>query len=408
MHSLWVNSKALEVAGIDKTVKDPVPGFSYYQRDGAGELTGYITEGAATQFWGLLETVTPSSKKTLKTFLYYLKDQGVTTLLDAGNFGVDQEIYEAIYELDQRGELPLKYHGSYTLFLPQDRKDAIESLKKLSADYSGDRVKIDTLKIFFDGVIDTRTAYMTEDYLDTPGNRGEGLFKREELLEIILELEKEGLNLHFHTDGNQAIKTVLNAVEDAHKSLGRAPKIRIALSHLELMDDEDMIRFKSLGVIAQITPAWNGGDDSEGYRNALGEKVDNMFLTQGLFREGAAVSFSSDAYFKSDWDNGNANPFTGIQIGHTRQFIEGGAKALIRKPLAERISLKNLVDGYTRNGAYQLGIENQVGSLEPGKQADFIVLNQNIFEIDKYSIHQTKPDAVILDGKIVHGALENK
>lgn len=407
MHALWVNSKALEVAGIDETVIDPAPGFSFYQRDESGALTGYITEGAASYFWGFFETITPEMESTFLEFLGYLKGQGVTSIFDAGNFATDEALYKLVSGLDERGELPLRYYGSYSLYLPNQYDDAVATLKKMQRQYSGQNFKLDTLKVFMDGVVETRTADMTEDYRDTPGNRGQSLITREQLHALILDLENEGLHLHVHTVGSQAVKTVLDAVEDTHKTLGQAPKIRITVSHLELVNYEELVRFKELGVIANYTPAWHGGN--EGYYEAgLGEDTKRMYLAQRLFDDGVPVTFSSDAYFLSQWESGEASPFTGIQIGHNRQYIEGGSAAHIAEPLSDRLSIENMIDGYTKHVAYQQGVEGEFGSLEVGKKADFVILNQNLFEVDRYEIHKVQPDAVILDGELVHGALSTE
>ncbi|MFT5210424.1 MAG: putative amidohydrolase YtcJ [Flavobacterium sp.] len=405
MHSLWVNTKALEAAGVDSTVEDPVPGFAFHQRDEQGDLTGYITESAATDFWNKFESLAPQSETTLLAFLTYLKNHGVTTLLDAGNFGLDHEVYKSIQRLDKLGKLPLRYHGTYTLFLPDKVDTAVATLKAMRSEFKSQKITVDTLKLFLDGVIETRTAHMFNDYIDTPGNNGNALLSRDRLHALILELEREGLHLHFHTVGNKATTTALNAIEDARKTLDRPFNIRIALSHLEDMDVSDASRFKTLGVIAQFTPQWHGGSDSDSYDYSIGELQEKMFLTKSLFNAGAVVSFSSDTYFTSDWEAGNANPFTGIQVGHNRQKVEDGPNGPVAEPKNEALSREEMVTGYTRNGAYQLGVEDQVGSLEVGKKADFIVLDKDLFTVDKYTIHQVKPDAVILDGEIVHGAL---
>jgi predicted amidohydrolase YtcJ len=118
------------------------------------------------------------------------------------------------------------------------------------------------------------------------------------------------------------------------------------------------------------------------------------------------VSFSSDAYFTSDWEAGNASPFTGIQVGHTRQYVEDGPAGAVAAPASEALSRQQMIAGYTSGGAYQLGLEDQLGTLVAGKKADFIVLDRNLFEVDAYAIHAIKADAVILDGKIVSGGLE--
>jgi predicted amidohydrolase YtcJ len=273
-------------------------------------------------------------------------------------------------------------------------------LKALRRDFSTDLITVDTMKVYFDGVIETRTAQMTRDYTDTPGNRGQALLSRDQVRGLILAMDKEGLHLHFHAVGNQSTKTILDAVEDARQRLGRLPQIRIALSHLEVLDPKDAERFASLGVTAQFTPWWHGGNEHEA-NSPIGDWQHSMFLTQTMANSGANISFSSDAYFTSDWTSGNANPFTGIETGHTRQYVSEGEGALVAKPAGEAMTVKQMVDGYTRGGANQMGIEDEIGTLEVGKQADFIVLDANVFEVDPHSIHKIKPTAVIMNGKRV-------
>ncbi len=200
------------------------------------------------------------TEQSILRYLQYLRNLGVTTLLDAGNFGWDDEVYALISRWDQQGVLPLRYHGSYTLFLPDDLPNAVAKLKRMRQAYGSDRVRIDTLKVFLDGVIETRTADMSEDYLDTPGNSGHSLLNQTQLRQLILDLHAEDLDMHVHTVGNQAIKTMLNAVEEARKSLSVPLNTRVTLCHLEVMDDSDFNRFKDLGVVASFTPHWHGGD----------------------------------------------------------------------------------------------------------------------------------------------------
>jgi hypothetical protein len=148
MHSLWVNSKALEVAGADRNAKDPVPGFSYYGRGADGELTGYITESAATEFGNSFETLNDQSAAKLLAFIQHLSRSGITALYDAGNFGVDRAVLEVITGFEEEGKLPLRYFGTYTLYLPRDLDGAIGRLKALQRDFSTDLITVNTMKVF--------------------------------------------------------------------------------------------------------------------------------------------------------------------------------------------------------------------------------------------------------------------
>ncbi len=403
-HSVWVNSKALEIAGVDSDTKDIVPGFSFYQRDQNGEPTGWITESATSVFVNNFQSITPEVQQSLLEFLIYLRNLGVTTLLDAGNFGLDEDVFATVSRFDKEGILPLRYHGAYTLFLPDDLPTAVETLLRMGEDYNSENVRIDTLKIFLDGVIETRTADMSDDYLDTPGNSGNSLLSQAQLHQLILDLNEEGLNLHVHTVGNQAVNTMLNAVQDAHDSLSAPPTITITLCHLEVVNDTDFNRFKDLGVIASFTPHWHGATQ-EANVPAIGDKARAMMRAQPMISDGAIFTFSSDIYSEYEWISDDANPYVGMQTGHNKQYVDGGADAALATPRSERLRLDVLLDGYTRNAAIQLGRSDEIGSIRVGHRADLVVLDQNVFEIDRYVIHKTKPVAVIMNGQIVHGEL---
>jgi predicted amidohydrolase YtcJ len=276
---------------------------------------------------------------------------------------------------------------------------------ELNQKYGSDRLRIDTLKIFHDGVIETRTADMFDDYLDTPGNSGASLFSEQQLHDLIIELSNEGINLHMHSVGDQSTNKLLNAVEQVHETLNGPPPIRIAICHLESVLDTDFYRFKDLGVIASFTPAWHGGVGDHNVQKAIGAKAGWQMRAQPMIADDAVVTFSSDITTASGWWSEAANPYWGMQIGHNRQVVDGGPDAHYALPRSERIRLDTLVEGYTINGAYQLGRSDELGSIEVGKQADLVILNQNLFDVNRYDVHKTKPVAVIMDGELVHGEL---
>ena len=404
-HSVWANSKALEIAGVDRNTRDIVPGFSFYQRDEHGEPTGWIAESAASVFVNNFQSVTPVVEQNLLEFLTYLRDLGVTTLLDAGNFGLDDQTYAAVSRLDKAGKLPIRYHGSFALFLPDDYSTAIDQLKELNKKYGSERVRIDTLKIFHDGVIETRTADMFDDYLDTPGNSGSSLLQQEQLHQLILELSKEKFNLHVHSVGNKSTNTLLNAIEQAHDTLSGPPPITISICHLEVVRETDFNRFKDLGVIASFTPQWHGAGGDAGLGPAIGDAAHAMMRAQPMISDGAVVTFSSDITDEFGWKGENANPYLGMQVGHNRQDVDGGPDAPYSNPRSERLKLDALVDGYTIHAAFALGRTAELGSIAVGKRADMVILDQNLFEVNRYDIHKTRPVAVIMDGEIVSGTL---
>jgi hypothetical protein len=225
---------------------------------------------------------------------------------------------------------------------------------------------------------------------------------------LILDLEEEDFNLHVHAIGDRATTTILDAVQDAHESLKRAPTITITICHLEVVKDTDFVRFNKLGVIANFTPHWWTGGGGSWVAQGIGDESLKMQRAQPLLSDGAIVTFSSDITDKSEWKSERANPFLGMQVGHTRQDVGMDDDGAFFPPLSERLQRKDMVNGYTSNAAYQLGRSDEMGSIVVGNRADLLVLNQDLFGVDKYEIHKTKPDVVMIDGVVVSGELQTR
>ena len=406
-HSQWMNSKALEVLGITRDTPDPVPGLSFFYRDADGNPTGWAKEFAVRQQVQALGLGGQFNADKLHGFLTYLRSMGVTTLYDAGNSGMGGGIYEAVAELDREGRLPIRYEGSYHVILPNQFDQALDTLKRWQADYGGGRLNINTLKIHFDGMSEIGTSGVMEPFIDSSNdNRGGIIMSEAALRDLILELEQDSINLHIHSMGDRSTHTILNAVQAANAGLDGRRQIRITLCHLGLVQDEDFTRFADLDVVASFTPHWHGGW-IDGAQYTLGEeRFNKMFRVQPLLDDGARVTYSSDIVSEMEWQTHRANPFFGMDIGHNRIEPEWGPDAPVRPPASERLDRKDLVIGYTRDAAYQLGLQDQLGSIEVGKTADMVVLDQNLFTVEALRIKSVLPEAVIMDGAIVSGSLE--
>ena len=403
-HSLWVNSSALTVFGVDEESVDISPGISYFVRDKNGEATGWVKEFALMP--QLKDYMLPDAedlKANLLEYLTFLSQHGITTLWDAGNFAWHDDIYQVAAELDKENKLPLHYEGTFHVWSPAHLKIARDELLRLRKEYAGNRLQFNTIKIHYDGVSEIQTAGMLEPYIGTENNRGGVLFDANELSQFLLDLNDHDINLHLHAVGDRAVREALDAVELATQN---APlKIDVALSHLETVHPEDILRFKSLGVHANFTPHWFGGTVfGEAGATNLGEaRSSYQQVANDFVQAGANVTLSSDVV--SEAESHRANPFIGLQMSMTRQEYANGPEALVVAPLSARLSLDDAISAYTINAAHQMGLEDQIGTLEAGKKANFLILKKNPFEVDTYQLHKLKPSATVVDGLIVSGSI---
>ncbi len=291
--------------------------------------------------------------------------------------------------------------------MPELRKHAVTEMKRYRETYGGVRLQFNTIKLFMDGVHENRSAALLKPYADDPDYVSDTLLSVEELRDFLLELHEEKFDLHVHVIGDLAVKSVLDAVAQAREAVGPDFYPRVSMAHLQNVDPDDWARFAELGVSANFTPWWHGVDDPDPIGAALGaERGNDTYRARALLERGANVTFSSD-----EWSLNVLSPFLGMQVGHTRQYprewltVEADPNAF-RQPASEKMPLQDMLRGYTLNGAYQLRMEDRIGSIEVGKLADFVVLPGNLFEADPYTIHIMKPDAVVMEGEITQGTLD--
>ena len=412
-HDFWLNSKALEKLGVNKNTPDPRPGLAMYARDENGEPSGWVKEGAgvqhfATQFALTTETRIQLHKESVAETLQILSRHGVTSIFDAGNKGYGDLAYSVVSQLEKEGKLPLRYYGTYQIFTPERAKTAISEVKRYRREYAGQLLQFNSVKLFMDGISANQSAAYTQPYEGNTAYVGATMLSVEELRDLLLELNEEKLDLLVHTIGDLAVKTVLDAVEAAQAIAKDDFYPRVTMAHLALIDPVDLPRIKKLGVICNFTPWWLGVDSKDVVEELLGEeRYSKMYPAKTVFDSGARVTFSSDEWWGGDMLATYISPYLGMQVGHTRQYPKDWWETEddgIRSPINERLSLEQLLEGYTQNGAYQLRLEDKLGSIEKGKLADFVILNKNLFEVDAYEISKLKPSAVVMEGNVIQGS----
>ena len=407
-HSAWVNSAMLRRLGVDAHTPDVSPDISVYVRDKSGEPTGWIKEWAIFAKLGPLLMPPPEEfRARLIRQLNYLASHGVTTLFDGGNMGLEDAAYREIAALDRAGRLPVRYFGSYQIFDPAQIERAVPEIRRLQATYGGPQLRFDTIKIMYDGVFEILTAAMLQPYTSDPTKRGGVLIDHHRMALFIQELDREHLNLHVHVVGDRATREALDAVEEATKGLGRPPTIQITLAHLQIVDPSDFPRLARLGVNANMTPHWFGGTEfgRAGLVTLGPERAHRDELAGSIWKSGVNLSFSSDV--TSSDEIPRTNPFVGVEMAMTRRDYAGEADLYERPPMpSECLSLKQALAAYTLDGARQLGIGAETGSIEPGKKADLVVVASDPFAMPVARIHTAKADAVVLDGRVTAGTLQ--
>ncbi len=409
-HSAWVNSTMLRKLGIDAHTPDVSANISMYVRDARGEPTGWIKE------WGTLAKLVPLIMPSPAEFhsrlirqLNYLASHGVTTLFDGGNMGLEDVVYTELAKLDRAGSLPLRYFGSYQIFDPLQVERAVPEIRRLQATYGGPNLQFNTVKLMYDGVFEVLTAAMLEPYASDPAKRGGIIIDHHRLAQFIEQLDREHLNLHVHVVGDRATREALDAVEEATQTLGRSPQIQVTLAHLQIVDPVDIARLGRLGVNANMTPHWFGGTQfgRAGLVTLGVERAHRDEPTGSIWRSGVNLTFSSDV--TSSDEIPRTNPFVGLEMAVTRRDYAGGADLYQRPPMpAECLSLEQSLAAYTLNGARQLGIAAETGSIESGKKADFVVVSGDLFSLPASRIHSAKVAAVVFNGRVTAGALRQR
>lgn len=414
-HSIWANSKLLKRHGITDDIIDPVPGLSYYVRKD-GHVTGNIFEAAAeTRFLvdGAEKLTDEQIDDALRRWIDFAVNTGVVGVFDAGIpecNDLHERVYGRLKKMDEKGELPVYIDGCYVITQPRQVPEAIENLKRFKNEYNTEHLKVHTLKIFNDGTLKIETAALVTPYVDT-GDRGTAAFNKDQIAELLIKLNKEGLDLHLHTVGEGASRNVLDGVEMVRKELGDKYHVKVTCAHLEIQDDADIDRFAKLGVNANYTPWWHagnmGGDPYKTWRELLGEdRAGKMYRCKSVWKTGANVTWSSDDIHYGDFNNWS--PFLGMEVGMTRWINEKTRAAEINctvrpnPPADEQMSIEEMILGYTINGAKQLGIEDKKGSIEKGKDADFIVFDTDLLTAEHEGFSHNKPTDVYFAGKKVN------
>jgi len=400
-HGAWANSTALEMLSITRDTTDPVPGFSYYKRDENGDATGYLLEGTAGSAMGGLNAITEQIIVDGTRLVFQIMNQyGVTSAFDAGAIGYGDILHKVLKQVSSSGDMTVRIIGSSRPSGPEGLDTAIENAMHWRDTIRGENYHYRMLKLMDDGTVEGRTAAMFEDYQGEPGNSGETVFTQDELSTTVTAAAAENLDVHIHALGERAVHEALNAIETSRAAHPES-ETRYAICHIQVILDQDLPRFAALDVIAQSTPLW-AAYDTYGEQFVSEDQFNRFWRFKSLKDLGVKLTFGSD-FPASGAGTLGMSPLFNIEIGHTRQD-PGNPDSPVQPRESERLDIDTLIRGYTINAAYQLHMEDEIGSIEVGKKADVIVLSDNLFETDTYEIGKIDVELTMQGGKVVYQA----
>lgn len=410
-HGAWVNSRALEIAGITAETPDPPRGRIERYRDGSP--AGMLQENAMDLVVGHMPGL---DKEEIRAGLLeaqsYLHSLGITAWQDAiveeQQWGRSLDTYVAASE---RGELTARVVGA----LWWRPKEGLEQVERLIAlrDKGGDRERFraSSVKIMQDGVLENFTGAMIDPYLDPcsasdcghdPTNRGISMVEPELLNEAVKRLDAAGFQVHFHAIGDRAVREALDAIEGARTANG-ANDLRHHIAHIQVIHPEDLPRFAALDVTANAQPLWAALSDQmvELTLPFLGpERSGWQYPFASLKRSGARMAFGSD------WSVSSPNPLEEMEVAVNRSLREWASESA--DPRAgetflpdERLTLAESIEAFTMGSAFVNHLDSETGSIETGKRADFAVVDRDLFE-DETRIADAEVVMTLVEGQVVY------
>ncbi len=395
-HSLWVNSVTLERAGITRDTPDPEGGRIERNPD-TGEPSGVLRE---TAFKLIADVIPDYSLEERKNGLLAYQEMairaGITMSHDAM---LDAGCISAFNALADEDKLKMRFRGSITMDPDKEIEPQIKMVLAERSKNTHPYFQTNAAKIFVDGVLEGGTAYLLEPYAHRPDYRGEPIWEPELLNYTSIALDREKLQIHVHVIGDAAARITLDAFEQAQVLNGKRDS-RHLVTHLQLVEPDDIQRFKQLGVVGLPQPFWFKIDE---YYHELAlpylgkERADLQYPMQSFLDAGVVMASASDFPVTIPFD-----PFIAIQTGMTRSSPDGESDEVLWPE--ERAGLEDMIQSFTYNGAYANFLEDETGSIEVGKQADIIVLDQNLFKIPVSEIARTKVLLTYVDGKEVFRA----
>jgi len=394
-HSVWVNHKALELLNINAQTPHPTGGAILKNQQ--GNPSGILLDAAGELVFDFAMKDSEALKERNYQGLLYSLEQlaknGITSVVDARVYW-KRGYLEAWQRAATEKKLTARTNLSLWAYPNENDEQQISLLKSLYSNEQNSLLKVNQIKFYSDGILHNTTAALNEpysDYFAEVGPVGLNYFSETRLSNYITELERVGFDMHIHAIGDRGVHESLNAIESALKANTNINDRRHRLTHIELVAESDKPRFHQLDVIADFQLAGDFAKPENAHWNEdlIGNRAYETLPVRDIFDTGATLTLSSD------WDVSSLSPFVGMQNALTR-----GDQSLP--------DLESVIESYTINAAYLMRQDELVGSFEVGKDADLIVLNQNLFDVSINQIAQTQVEKTMLQGHWIYQQETNK
>jgi predicted amidohydrolase YtcJ len=395
-HSAWVNTRALELGGVDASTPDPPPdGVILREPDGLPQ--GTLRESAMALVGRFVPEYTPAERVAgLERALAMAASFGITTVHEASAGEPALRTYDS---LDRAGDLTARA----IVALRVDPLRGAEQVAELAAlrDRYGGRSSEGNLqpvaaKVFLDGVIEGGSAALLADYLDRPGWRGDLNLAPARLDSLVAALDSAGFKVHIHAIGDRAIRAGLDAFAAQRGRDGGAGPRHI-LAHIQLFDPADVPRFAETGAVASFQPLWAYADT---YITDLTEPRLGPERSRWLYPIRSVVASGAIVAAGSDWSVSSMNPLLAIEVAVTRRDheIDSGPSWIPE----ERVDVETMLRAYTLQGALASDLEIEIGTITVGKRADLVVLDRDLLTIRPEEISETRVDLTVFGGRVVY------
>ncbi len=396
-HSTWVNSVALEALGITDSTPDPAGGR--IARDASGRATGFLEETAAELAWSHLERITTTDRhrQHLRDAIAALHSAGVTSVID---MGLGATAVETIAHAENAGELDLRVIGHWLMSREGSTPTHLAQVSQaveLARLHRSDTFRVTGIKFIVDGVIDGCTAHVTAPY--TNGAMPEPIWDYEALAPVVAAADKAGLQVALHAIGDAAVKAALDVIENAYRENGTGPGgsagRRHRIEHIEYCDPADIPRFAALGVTASMQPVHADPAIQENWRAMLGpERSANGFPAAALVASGARLVLGTDA------PTAPFAPLPNLFIATTRRSALD--PTLPPNEPKNRLPLLDSISYATAHAAWSCFAEERLGSIAPGRMADFVVVSPDVTESDPERLLDAAVVRTVVGGRSVH------